>query len=114
MPCGAHCFILYLQASFPLSPPLTFHAENALKAGQLLLLPDGLYGLYATHSSWHPEEGKSNQATCVPLFLTGTIPSPQHTAEMPAAAAPSAAAHSKLIHCVTSRWKEAAVLSVHK
>lgn len=76
VPCGAHGFILYLQAGFRLSPPLSSHAEDAPKARQLLLLPDGLYGLYTTHPSWHPEEEESSQANCVPFFLTGTIPLP--------------------------------------
>ena len=121
MLCGAHCFILYLQAGFHLSPPQSSHAEDALKARQLLLLADGLYGLYTTHPSWHPEEEESNQGKCVPFFLTCTNLLPRYTAEMPAAAAPSATPCGEHIHCVTSFWKhfpratcnQAAILSVH-
>lgn len=73
MPCGAHCFILYLQAGFHLSPPLSFCAEDDLKAKQPLLL---LSGLYAPHPPLHPEEEESNQAECLLTFLTCTVPLP--------------------------------------
>lgn len=76
MPCGVHCFILYLQAGFHLSPPLSLHAEGDLKAKQSLLLLSGLYGLCAPHPHLHPEEEESNQAEHLLPLLTCTVPLP--------------------------------------
>lgn len=73
MPCGAHCFILYLQAGFHLSPSLSFCEEDDLKAKQPLLL---LSGLYAPHPHLHPEEEESNQAMRLLTLLTCTVPLP--------------------------------------
>lgn len=100
MPCGAHCFILYLQAGFHLSPPLSFCAEDDLKAKQPLLLLSGLYAPFASGGRGE----QSGQASAHPSHLHRPIA--PHTAEMPAAAATAAMPCSEHIHCVTSLWNQ--------
>jgi len=50
----------------------------------------------------HREEEESNQAESVLFLLTRTAPAPRHAAEMPAAAAPSAAPRGEHVHGVTA------------